>query len=54
MEITSCKLGLTDSQIREVFGSDKTIQTCETCNNLKYRDGMMTCERVQGCTSDKS
>ena len=43
-DTNSCNLGLKESEIPHVFGSEDTIKTCEKCDNMLYDNGIMTCK----------
>jgi hypothetical protein len=42
-----------EAVITEKFGTDdEEMQKCSTCSHLKYRHGMMTCDKIDNTTEN--
>ncbi len=41
-----CKKKLTPEEIMMEFGKDDDMGACNSCNNLEYCNGMMTCKLI--------
>ena len=44
----SCKKNLTPEQIFMEFGKDDNLGDCNSCPNLEYSNGIMTCKLIKG------
>ena len=43
----SCKKNLTPEEIFMEFGKDDDMGDCNSCPNLEYRNGTMTCKKLE-------
>lgn len=48
MIMEKCKKKLTKEEIIMEFGKDDDMGACNSCENLTYRSGMMTCKVLEG------
>lgn len=46
MMAEKCRKNLDPSEIIMEFGRDDDMGECNSCPNLKYNNGMMTCELI--------
>ena len=45
--MTECKKKLTKEEIFMEFGKDDDMGDCNSCPNLEYRNGTMTCKKLE-------
>lgn len=43
----NCKLSSLNKNIYDVFGHEEKIRICESCKHLVFRDGILTCEKME-------
>ena len=45
--MANCNCNKTVNEIIMEFGSDEIMEKCRNCECLEYRDGTMTCKKVE-------
>lgn len=50
--MSSCKKRLTKEEIFMEFGKDDDMGDCNSCENLEYRNGEMTCKKLYESEED--
>ena len=51
--MNSCPKNLTQNEIFMEFGKDDDMGKCNSCPNLSYKCGMMTCKLIEERSEEK-